>query len=154
MSDGLRGSIMQAMKDAMKAGDKARLSTIRLMQSAIKDKDIASRTDGRNDGVPDSDLLELFTKMVKQRRESAELYEKGERPDLVEKERAEIAVLEEFMPQQMDEAATKAAVEAVVAEVGATSVKDMGKVMGALKTKYAGQMDFGKAGAVVKAILG
>ncbi len=154
MSDGLRGSIMQAMKDAMKSGDKARLSTIRLMQSAIKDKDIASRTDGRNDGVPDSDLLELFTKMVKQRRESAELYEKGERPDLVEKERAEIAVLEEFMPQQMDEAATKAAVEAVVAEVGATSVKDMGKVMGALKTKYAGQMDFGKAGAVVKAILG
>lgn len=154
MSDGLRGSIMQAMKDAMKSGDKARLSTIRLMQSAIKDKDIASRTDGRNDGVPDSDLLELFTKMVKQRRESAELYEKGERPDLVEKERAEIAVLEEFMPQQMDEAATKAAVESTVAEVGATSVKDMGKVMGALKTKYAGQMDFGKAGAVVKAILG
>tara|TARA_R110000868_G_scaffold294315_1_gene554930 strand:+ start:151 stop:615 length:465 start_codon:yes stop_codon:yes gene_type:complete len=154
MSDGLRGSIMQAMKDAMKSGDKARLSTIRLMQSAIKDKDIASRTDGRNDGVPDSDLLELFTKMVKQRRESAELYEKGERPDLVEKERAEIAVLEEFMPQQMDEAATKAAVESTVADVGATSVKDMGKVMGALKTKYAGQMDFGKAGAVVKAILG
>ncbi|MDO8423340.1 MAG: GatB/YqeY domain-containing protein [Parvibaculum sp.] len=154
MSDGLRGSIMQAMKDAMKAGDKPRLSTIRLMQSAIKDKDIASRVDGRNDGVPDADLLELFTKMVKQRRESAEMYEKGARPDLVDKERAEIAVLEEFMPQQMDEAATKAAVEAVVADVGATSVKDMGKVMGALKTRYAGQMDFGKAGAVVKAILG
>lgn len=154
MSDGLRGSIMQAMKDAMKAGDKPRLSTIRLMQSAIKDKDIASRVDGRNDGVPDADLLELFTKMVKQRRESAELYEKGERPDLVDKERAEIAVLEEFMPQQMDEAATKAAVEAVVAEVGASSVKDMGKVMAALKAKYAGQMDFGKAGAVVKSILG
>ena len=92
--------------------------------------------------------------MVKQRRESAELYQKGDRPDLVEKEQAEIAVLEEFMPKQMGEAETKAAVEAIVAEVGATSVKDMGKVMGALKAKYAGQMDFGKAGAVVKAVLG
>jgi uncharacterized protein YqeY len=154
MSDGLRPQIMQAMKDAMKSGDKARLSTIRLMQSAIKDKDIASRTDGRNDGVSDAELLELFSKMVKQRREGAELYQKGDRPDLMDKENAEIAVLEEFMPKQMDEAETKAAVEAVVAEVGATSVKDMGKVMGALKAKYAGQMDFGKAGAVVKAALG
>lgn len=154
MSDGLRAQVMQAMKDAMKSGDKARLSTIRLMQSAIKDKDIASRTDGRNDGVPDAEILELFSKMVKQRRESAELYEKGDRPDLVEKEQAEIAVLEEFMPKQMDEAETKAAIEAVVAEVGATSVKDMGKVMGALKAKYAGKMDFAKAGAAVKAALG
>ena len=154
MSDGLRAEIMQAMKDAMKAGDKPRLSTIRLMQSAIKDKDIASRTDGRNDGVSDADLLELFSKMVKQRRESADMYEKGGRADLVASEKAEIAVLEEFMPKQMSEAETKAAVEAVVAEVGATSVKDMGKVMAALKTKYAGQMDFGKAGAVVKAALG
>ena len=154
MSDGLRAQVMQAMKDAMKSGDKARLSTIRLMQSAIKDKDIASRTDGRNDGVPDSEILELFSKMVKQRRESAELYQKGDRPDLVEKEQAEIAVLEEFMPKQMDDAETKAAIEAVVAEVGATSVKDMGKVMGALKAKYAGKMDFAKAGAAVKAALG
>ena len=154
MSDGLRAQVMQAMKDAMKSGDKARLSTIRLMQSAIKDKDIASRTDGRNEGIPDSEILELFSKMVKQRRESAELYQKGDRPDLVEKEQAEIAVLEEFMPKQMDDAETKAAIEAIVAEVGATSVKDMGKVMGALKAKYAGQMDFGKAGAVVKAVLG
>ena len=154
MSDGLRAQVMQAMKDAMKSGDKARLSTIRLMQSAIKDKDIASRTDGRNDGVPDAEILELFSKMVKQRRESAELYQKGDRPDLVEKEQAEIAVLEEFMPKQMDDAETKAAIEAVVAEVGATSVKDMGKVMGALKAKYAGKMDFAKAGAAVKAALG
>ena len=154
MSDGLRAQITQAMKDAMKSGDKPRLSTIRLMQSAIKDKDIASRTDGRNDGVSDADLLELFSKMVKQRRESADMYEKGGRADLVASEKAEIAVLEEFMPKQMSEAETKAAVEAVVAEVGATSVKDMGKVMAALKTKYAGQMDFGKAGAVVKAALG
>lgn len=154
MSDGLRAQITQAMKDAMKSGDKPRLSTIRLMQSAIKDKDIASRTDGRNDGVSDAELLELFAKMVKQRRESADMYEKGGRADLVASEKAEIAVLEEFMPQQMSEAETKAAVEAVVAEVGATSVKDMGKVMAALKTKYAGQMDFGKAGAVVKAALG
>ena len=154
MSDGLRAQVMQAMKDAMKSGDKARLSTIRLMQSAIKDKDIASRTDGRNDGIPDPEIVELFAKMVKQRRESAELYEKGDRPDLVEKEQAEIAVLEEFMPRQMDDAETKAAIEAIVAEVGATSVKDMGKVMGALKAKYAGKMDFAKAGAAVKAALG
>jgi len=154
MSDGLRARVMQAMKEAMKSGDKARLSTLRLMQSAIKDKDIASRTDGRNEGIGDGDILDLFSKMVKQRRESADLYEKGDRPDLVEKERAEIAVLEEFMPQQMSEAETKAAVEAVVAEVGASSVKDMGKVMAALKAKYAGQMDFAKAGAVVKAALG
>jgi uncharacterized protein YqeY len=154
MSDGLRAPVMQAMKDAMKSGDKARLSTIRLMQSAIKDKDIASRTDGRNEGIPDSEILELFSKMVKQRRESADLYQKGDRPDLVEKEQAEIAVLEEFMPKQMDDAETKAAIEAIVAEVGATSVKDMGKVMGALKAKYAGKMDFAKAGAAVKAALG
>ncbi|MES1991717.1 MAG: GatB/YqeY domain-containing protein [Pseudomonadota bacterium] len=154
MSDGLRAQITQAMKDAMKSGDKPRLSTIRLMQSAIKDKDIASRTDGRNDGVSDADLLELFSKMVKQRRESADMYEKGGRADLVASEKAEIAVLEEFMPKQMSEAETKAAVAAVVAELGAASVKDMGKVMAALKTKYAGQMDFGKAGAVVKVALG
>ncbi|MGB3810585.1 MAG: GatB/YqeY domain-containing protein [Parvibaculum sp.] len=154
MSAALRDQIMQAMKDAMKSGDKLRLSTIRLMQSAIKDRDIASRTDGRNDGVPDADILELFTKMVKQRRESAEIYEKGGRADLVAQERGEIAVIEEFMPKQLGEAETKAAVEAVVAEVGATSVKDMGKVMGLLKTRYAGQLDFGKAGAVVKSLLG
>lgn len=154
MSAALRDQIMQAMKDAMKSGDKLRLSTIRLMQSAIKDRDIASRTDGRNDGVPDADILELFTKMVKQRRESAEIYEKGGRADLVAQERGEIAVIEDFMPKQLGEAETKAAVEAVVAEVGATSVKDMGKVMGLLKTRYAGQLDFGKAGAVVKSLLG
>lgn len=154
MSAGLRDQIMQAMKDAMKAGDKARLSTVRLMQSAIKDKDIASRTDGRNDGVSDAEILEVFTKMVKQRRESAELYEKGGRADLVAQERGEIAVIEEFMPQQLGDAETKAAVEAVVKELGATSIKDMGKVMAALKTQYAGQMDFGKAGGVVKGLLG
>jgi uncharacterized protein YqeY len=154
MSAPLRDQIMQAMKDAMKSGDKLRLSTVRLMQSAIKDKDIASRTDGRNDGVSDADILEVFTKMVKQRRESADLYEKGGRADLVAQERGEIAVIEEFMPKQLGEAETKAAVEAVVAELGATSVKDMGKVMAALKTRYAGQMDFGKAGGVVKGLLG
>jgi hypothetical protein len=154
MSAALRDQIMQAMKDAMKSGDKLRLSTVRLMQSAIKDKDIASRTDGRNDGVSEADILEVFTKMVKQRRESADLYEKGGRADLVAQERGEIAVIEEFMPKQLGEAETKAAVEAVVTELGATSVKDMGKVMAALKTRYAGQMDFGKAGGIVKGLLG
>jgi len=154
MSQSLRERITEGMKEAMKGGDKKRLSTLRLMQSALKDKDIASRTDGRNEGIPEPEILDLFAKMVKQRRESAEVYEQGGRPELAEGERQEIAIIESFMPQQMDEAATRAAVEAVIKDVGATSVKDMGKVMGALKQRHAGQMDFAKAGAVVKSLLG
>ncbi len=154
MSAGLRDQIMQAMKDAMKSGDKLRLSTVRLMQSAIKDKDIASRTDGRNAGISDADILDLFTRMVKQRRESAELYEKGGRQDLVDRERGEIAVIESFMPKQMSEAETRAAIEAVMKEIGASTVKDMGRVMGELKKRYAGQMDFGQVGTIAKGLLG
>jgi uncharacterized protein YqeY len=154
MSAGLRDQIMQAMKDAMKSGDKLRLSTVRLMQSAIKDKDIASRTDGRNAGISDADILDLFGKMVKQRRESAELYEKGGRQDLVDQERGEIAVIESFMPKQLTEDETRAAIEAVMKEIGAASIKDMGKVMAELKTRYAGQIDFAKAGGLAKSLLG
>jgi uncharacterized protein YqeY len=154
MSGGLREQVQQAMKEAMKSGDKLRLSTVRLMQSAIKDKDIASRTDGRNDGISDPDILDLFAKMVKQRRESAELYEKGGRQDLVDQERGEIAVIESFMPRQMNEAETRAAIEAVMKEIGASTVKDMGRVMGELKKRYAGQMDFGQVGAIAKGLLG
>lgn len=154
MSQSLRESIMQQVKDAMKAGDKARLSALRLMQAAIKDRDIASRTDGRNEGVPDADLVDLFAKMVKQRRESADLYEKGGRPELADQERAEIAVIESFMPKQLSDDEARAAIEAVVKELGATSIKDMGRVMGELKKRHAGQMDFAKAGAAIKALLG
>lgn len=154
MSGTLREQIQQAMKDAMKAGDKQRLSAVRLMQSAIKDKDIASRTDGRNAGVSDAEILDVFAKMVKQRRESAELYEKGGRQDLVDQERGEIAVIESFMPKQMSEAETRAAVEAVMKEIGASTVKDMGRVMGELKKRYAGQMDFGQVGTIAKGLLG
>lgn len=154
MSQSLRDRITEGLKEATKAQDKKRLSTLRLMQAALKDKDIASRTDGRNAGIGEPEILDLFAKMVKQRRESAEIYDQGGRPELAEGERQEIAIIESFMPQQMDEAATKAAVEAIIKEVGATSVKDMGKVMGALKQRHAGQMDFAKAGAVVKSLLG
>jgi len=154
MSQSLRESIMQQVKDAMKAGDKPRVSALRLMQAAIKDKDIASRTDGRNEGVSDADILELFTKMVKQRRESVELYEKGGRPELAAQEKAEIAVIEEFMPKQLSEDETRAAIEAVMKEIGASSIKDMGKVMAELKTRYAGQIDFAKAGGLAKSLLG
>ncbi|MGL4295716.1 MAG: GatB/YqeY domain-containing protein, partial [Aestuariivirga sp.] len=144
-----------AIKDAMKAGDKARLSTLRLMTAAIKDKDIASRTEGHDSAVtPDTGLIELFAKMVKQRQESIAVYEQGGRPELAEKEREEIAVIQSYMPKQMSEDEARAAVAAVIAAVGASSVKDMGKVMAELKAKYAGQMDMAKAGAIVKSLLG
>jgi hypothetical protein len=155
MSDGLRTTLNAAIKDAMKAGDKARLSTLRLMTAAIKDKDIASRTEGHDSAVtPDSGLIELFAKMVKQRQESVAVYEQGGRPELAEKEREEIAVIQSYMPKQMSEDEARAAVAAVIAAVGASSVKDMGKVMAELKAKYAGQMDMAKAGAIVKSLLG
>jgi uncharacterized protein YqeY len=155
MSDGLRTTLNAAIKDAMKAGDKARLSTLRLMTAAIKDKDIASRTEGHDSAVtPDAGLIELFAKMVKQRQESVAVYEQGGRPELAEKEREEIAVIQSYMPKQMSEDEARAAVAAVIAAVGASSVKDMGKVMAELKAKYAGQMDMAKAGAIVKSLLG
>jgi hypothetical protein len=155
MSDGLRNTLNAALKEAMKAGDKARLSTLRLMTAAIKDKDIASRTEGHDSAVtPDSGLIELFAKMVKQRQESVAVYEQGGRPELAQKEREEIAVIQSFMPKQMSDDEARAAVAAVIAAVGASSVKDMGKVMAGLKAKYAGQMDMAKAGAIVKSLLG
>ena len=152
---GLREDISAALKDAMKSGDKKRLGTIRLMQAAIKDKDINSRTEGHESALtPDSGLVELFAKMVKQRQDSVAAYEAGNRPDLAQIERDEITVIQSFMPKQMTDDEAKAAVAAVIQAVGATSVKDMGKVMAELKAKYAGQMDMGKAGAIVKGLLG
>ncbi|MFO1121403.1 MAG: GatB/YqeY domain-containing protein [Hyphomicrobiales bacterium] len=155
MSDGIRTALNTAIKDAMKSGDKSRLSTLRLMTAAIKDKDIASRTEGHDSAVtPDSGLVELFAKMVKQRQESVAVYEQGGRPELAQKEREEIAVIQSYMPKQMSEDEAKAAVAAVIAAVGASSVKDMGKVMAELKSRHAGQMDMAKAGAIVKSLLG
>jgi uncharacterized protein YqeY len=129
------------------------LGTLRLIQANIKDKDIAGRTEESREGISDDEILALFGKLIKSREDSIALYEKGGRPELAEAEKAEIAVLREFMPRQLDETETKAAIAAVVAETGAASLKDMGKVMAALKERYTGTMDFGKAGALVKAQL-
>ncbi|MCA3573451.1 MAG: GatB/YqeY domain-containing protein [Aestuariivirga sp.] len=151
----LRDEITAALKDAMKAGDKKRLSTLRLMQAAIKDKDINSRTEGHDSALTsDAGIMELFAKMVKQRQDSVAAYEQGGRPELAQAERDEIAVIQSFMPKQMSEEEAKAAVASVIAAVGATSVKDMGKVMAELKAKFAGQIDMGKAGGIVKSLLG
>ena len=152
---GLRDEINAALKEAMKAGDKRRVSTLRLMNSAIKDKDINSRTEGHDSALtPDSGLVDLFAKMVKQRQESVAVYEQGGRPELAQAEREEIAIIQSFMPKQLSDEEAKAAVAALIKEAGAASVKDMGKVMAALKAKYAGQMDMAKAGAIVKSLLG
>jgi uncharacterized protein YqeY len=146
----LRQTLTDAMKDAMKAKDAKRLATIRMMLAALKDRDIAARSEDNRDLVPDDDILTLLAKMVKQREESAAVYVQGGRPELARNEQDEIAVIRSFMPKQMDEAEARATIAAVVAELGATSVKDMGKVMAALKERFAGQMDFGKASAAIK----
>jgi uncharacterized protein len=150
----IRDDIKAALVSAMKSGDKAATATIRLIQSALKNRDIELRT---GSGAPaDDDVLvtEVLQKMVKQRRESVALYEQGGRQELADAETAEIAVIESFLPRQMDEAEAKAAIEAIVAETGATSLKDMGRVMAALKEKHAGALDMSKASALVKAALG
>jgi uncharacterized protein YqeY len=149
----LRDDINTAVKEAMKAKDQKRLGTLRLINAAIKDRDIAARTADSRELSSDDDLLGLLAKMIKQREDSVTAYETGGRPELAQNERDEIAIIREFMPRQMDEAEAKAAIAAVVAEVGAASMKDMGKVMAALKQRYSGQMDFGKASAQVKAVL-
>ena len=134
----------------MKAKDEAKTSILRMINATIKDKDIAARPSGKTDGITDDEILGVLQSMIKQRKESIELYEKGGREDLVAKEKAEIDIITTFLPEQMDDDAIKAAIDAVIAETGATSIKDMGKVMGALKAKYAGQMDFSKASAMIK----
>jgi len=151
----MRSRVMDALKTAMKEKDAERLSTLRLINAAIKDMDIDLRGKGEEDAVvTDADVLGILGKMVKQRQESARAYEEGGRLELAEKELAEITVIEEFLPRQLDELQTMVAVEDAIAEVGAESVRDMGKVMGVLKGKYLGQMDFGKVGPMVKAKLG
>ncbi|MCC6890302.1 MAG: GatB/YqeY domain-containing protein [Hyphomicrobiales bacterium] len=148
----LREKINDGMKDAMKSQDKLRLSTLRLVNAAIKNADIEARGAGKGP-LDDGALLTLLQKMIKQREESVVLYEKGGRRELADQERGEIAVIAGFLPQQMSEAQMEAAIAAAIAETGAASMKDMGKVIGALRGRYAGQMDFGKASALVKAKL-
>jgi hypothetical protein len=148
----LRESFSTAVKDAMKSGDKARLSVVRMIQAGLKDRDIEARGAGK-DPIPDGEILSMLQKMIKQAQESQDTAQKAGRSDLSEQAKAEIAVLASFLPRQMDEAETRAAIAAVVAETGAAGIKDMGKVMAALKERFAGQMDFGKAGPLVKQAL-
>ena len=144
----------EALKIALKSQDKIRISTLRLINAAIKDRDIADRTDNGGAGVSEDVVLEILAKMIKQRQESLSAYETAGRLDLADQERSEIVIIKEFMPRQLEDDEIIAAVDAALAEVGAETLKDMGKVMGLLKQKYTGQMDFGKAGARVKEQLG
>lgn len=151
----LRDDINTHMKQAMRDRAVDRLSTLRLIMAAIKDRDIAARSEGaERTGVDDSEILGILAKMVKQRQESARTYEEGSRLDLAERELNEITVIEEFLPKQLSAEEAAEAIQAAVSEVGASSIRDMGKVMGALKAKYTGQLDFGKVGPMVKDQLG
>jgi len=146
----LRETITEAMKTAMRAKDDASLGTIRLILAKIKDTDIAARSKGVMDGIKDDEICSVMQGMVKQRRESAAIYEKGNRKDLADKETAEIEVIERFLPKQMSDDEMKAAIDAAVTATGAASIKDMGKVMAELKKAHTGAMDFSKAGPMVK----
>ncbi|MGH8732797.1 MAG: GatB/YqeY domain-containing protein [Burkholderiales bacterium] len=148
----LRDEINTALKDAMKARDERRVSTLRLVNAAIKNADIEARGAG-HEPLDDGALLGLMQKMIKQREESVDLYEKGGRKELADQERGEIEIIRGFLPQQMSDAEAKAAIAEVIKETGAQGMKDMGKVMAALKQGYAGKMDFGKASGLVKSLL-
>ena len=148
----LRDDINNAVKEAMKAKEERKLSTLRMVNSTIKNADIEARGQGKPP-LSDAELLGVLQKMIKQRQEAVELYEKGGRAELAAQERDEIAVIQGYLPKQMSDDDVKAAIAAVIKDTGAASMKDMGKVVGALKAKYAGQMDFGKASGLVKAAL-
>ena len=150
----LRQQFNEALKAAMLGKDARTVSALRMILAALKDRDIAARPKGQPDGIRDDEILALLQSMIKQRRESIALYETGGRQDLADQEQAEITVIERFLPRQMDEAEASAAIAQVVAELGATTIKDMGRVMAALKERHTGSMDFARAGAVVKAALG
>jgi uncharacterized protein YqeY len=150
----LRDQLQTALKEAMKAKQADRLSTLRLINAAIKDRDIANRGEGGEGEISEAEILAALGRMVKQRQDSARAYEEGGRLELAEKETAEIKVIEEFLPRQLEAAEVEAAIAAAVAEVGATSIRDMGKVMAVLKAKYTGQMDFGAVGPRIKDRLG
>jgi uncharacterized protein YqeY len=149
----LRERLSEALKTAMRAKDQPTVDAVRMIIAKLKEKDIEARGRGVTNGIGEDEILSMMQGMIKQRRESIELYEKGGRPELADKERAEIAIIEGFLPKQMSEEEAMAAIRAVVAETGAASVKDMGKVMAELKGRYAGQMDFSKASGLVKQAL-
>ena len=146
----LRQQLNDSMKEAMKAKDAKRLATVRLVLAALKDRDIAARSETSRELLGDEEILSLMAKMIKQREESATAFDAGKRPELAAGEREEIAIIRSFMPAQMDDAQISQAVKAAIAELGAGSIKDMGKVMALLKERHAGQMDFGKASAATK----
>ena len=150
----LREAITERMKTALRAKDTRTLSTVRLIIAGLKDRDIAARSDGERPQIPDSEILRMLQGMIKQRRESMVLYQQGNRPELVQQEGEEIAVIESFLPQQMDDAGIEATAKAAIAESGAAGIKDMGKVMAALRERHAGVIDLARAGAVVKRLLG
>ncbi|QIK41034.1 GatB/YqeY domain-containing protein [Pontivivens nitratireducens] len=150
----LRERINTETKAAMKAKQTLRLTTLRLINAAIKDKDIAARSGDNVDGVSDDQILAILSKMIKQRRDSATAYEEANRMELAEQERAEIEVIEEFLPRKLDDDEVTAAIDAAMKKVGASSIRDMGKVMAELKSSHAGQMDFGKVGGMIKQRLG
>lgn len=149
----IRTRIQEATKDAMRSRDQLRLSTLRLIGAALKDREIAVRGQPGQTGLDEADVVALLSKMVKQRQESARAYEEGGRLELAERETQEIAVIQEFLPRQLDQAEVAAAIDAVIADLGATGVRDMGRVMASLRERHAGQMDFAAAGAVVKSRL-
>ena len=148
----MRETLSNAMKDAMKAKDALRLSAVRLIQTAIKDRDIAHRGAGK-DPVSDDEILQILTKMIKQREESAKMYTEGGRAELAEQEKAEIEVIRGFMPKQLGDDEVRAIIAGLISETGAQGLRDMGKVIGVLKERYPGQLDFAKASGVVKELL-
>lgn len=150
----IREELKKALVDALKAKDEKKVSTIRLINAAVKDKDIEARPKGNLNGIDDTAILSLLQSMIKQRNESIALYKQGNRIDLVEKETAEINIIQSFLPQQMGIEEVKKAIETIITQTGASSIKDMGKVMGALKAQYAGKLDFGAASALIKEKLG
>jgi Uncharacterized conserved protein len=150
----LRQRFDAALKDAMRARDTRAVSTVRLILAALKDRDIAERGKGNPEGLADQQVLAMLQSMVKQREESIKLYEQGGRADLVEEEKAEIAIIQQFLPQQLSESEMEAAVDAIVGEIGASSIKDMGRVMALLKERHAGSIDLGRAGGLVRQRLG
>ena len=150
----LRGRFTDALKQAMKDKDTLAVSTVRLVLAKLKEQDIEARGRGKTDGIGDAEIQQMLQSMIKQRRESIGLYEQGGRPELADKERGEIAIIERFLPKQLTEAELEAAVKETIAAVGAASIKDMGRTMASLRERYAGQIDNAKASQIVKRLLG
>ena len=149
----LREQFTTALKESMKAGEQRRVSTVRMILAALKDRDIDARGKGNANGIDEGEIQRMLQGLVKQRREAIELYNKGNRPELAQQEQEEIAVIETFLPKQMSDAEAESAIQQIIAAVGAASIKDMGKVMAALKEKHSGQLDLSKAGGIVKRLL-